>query len=96
MLELRRVTALLVHQRRIRLHDALRHQIVQPEQVLVLAQTVEVAPAEGKRAEGFVDHVQEVLGRGEAQVDVWRVGGFGVVGALELTGVSLFAREARR
>lgn len=91
MLKLRRVRALLIHQRRVRLHDALRDEVVEPEEVLVLPQAVEVAAAEGERAEGLVDYFEQVLGGGEAQVDVWRIGGFGVVRALELGVVSLMS-----
>jgi hypothetical protein len=56
MLKLRGIRALLIHQRRVRLHDALGDEVVQPEEVLVLTQAVEVAAAEGKGAEGFVDY----------------------------------------
>jgi len=66
VLELRRVAALGVAQRRVGVDDAQVAQVLQRHQVLGLAQAVQPAAAEGQRAEVVVDHVQQVLGPGQS------------------------------
>jgi hypothetical protein len=47
MFALRSVTALDIAQRWVCFHDTCRDQVVQAEQVFIVAQAVEVPPAEG-------------------------------------------------
>ena len=87
MLQLRRIASLDVYQRRIRLHDPTGHKVVQTQQILVLAETVEIPTAEGECAEVLGDGVEEGAGAGDAQGDGGGVDAFGVVGRFELEGV---------
>lgn len=66
MLELSRVAALLIDQWGVCIDNALGDQVVQSQQVLVLAEAVKIAATEWEGAEGLVDDVQDVLRRGKA------------------------------
>lgn len=47
VLALRGVAALDITQRWVRLDDACRHQVVQAQKILIVAQTIKIPPAEG-------------------------------------------------
>ena len=64
VLELSRVAALDVAERRVLIDDASVTQVPQGHQVLSLAESVEPTAAECKRAEVVVDHAQQLLGPG--------------------------------
>ena len=66
MLKLCRIRPFHVAQRRVRLHNPAGDQVVQAQQVLVVAQPVEVPPAEGQRAEVLRDRVQQAARRGDS------------------------------
>ena len=61
VLKLSGVRALDIAKRWIRFHDAARHQMVQAQQVFVLAKSVQVTPAKGQRTEILRDRVQQAL-----------------------------------
>lgn len=86
MLKLRSVTALLIHQRWVSLDNALVDQVVQAEKILVLAEAVEVTATKWQSTEGLLNYAQDVLGRGEAKVDLSHVWVETVVGTFELDG----------
>lgn len=65
VLELGRVAALDVAQRRVRVDDALVAQVLERHQVFRLVQTVEPAAAEGQRAKVLVDDAQKLLRFGQ-------------------------------
>ncbi len=104
MLELCSVRPFDVAQRRVGLDDAARHEVIQLEcqqvlppfertyaqQILVLPQPIQIAPAEWEGTKVLGDDVEQVLGRRKPEVDVGGVGLFGVVGRLEL-GKSVYA-----
>ncbi len=84
MLKLCSITALLVHQWWICLDNTLVDQVVQAQQVLLVAQTVEITTAEWKSAERFVDNLEDVPRRRQAEVNLWRILGNGVMRTFEL------------
>lgn len=96
MLKLRRVRPLDVDERRIRLDDAVLDQMVQAQQVLVVAQAVQVAAAEGQGAKVLVDAAQQGLCRVDAQGHLGRVDAARVVRRLHVVVDVALARRAKR
>lgn len=78
------IAALDVAKWGIRLDDARRDEVVEAQQVLVVTEAVEVAPAEGQGAEVLVDGGEEGACAGDAEGDVGRVFALGVVGCFHL------------
>lgn len=89
MLELGRVAALDVDKRRVRLDDAGADKVVEAEEVLVLAEAVEVPPAEGQGAEVLGDDVEQAAGGGDAEGYGGGVNAFCVMRSFELEGQAL-------
>jgi hypothetical protein len=81
---LRSVAPLDIAQRGVRLDDAGGDEVVEAQQVLVVAEAVEVAAAEGEGAEVLGDGGEERAGRGDAEGHVGRVVTLGVVGGFHL------------
>lgn len=67
-----------------------------PKQVLVLANTIQVPPAERQRPKILVNHAEQRLGRAEAQVHVADVLVLGVVRRLHVVPHVAVARAAKR
>jgi hypothetical protein len=61
MLALCRVTALYIAQRRVGLDNTRADQVVQTQEVLVMAHTVKIPPAERQGTEILGDGVEECL-----------------------------------
>lgn len=84
MFKLRSVRPFDIAQRRIRLYDPARNQVVQPQEVLVLAQAVQVPPTKRQGAKVLVDDVEDVFRGCQTQGDVGYVEVSCVVGYFQL------------
>ena len=62
MLILRRIAAFDVAERRVRLDNACADEVIESEQVFVLTQAVQVAPAPGQGTKVLGNDVEEALG----------------------------------
>ena len=61
MFTLRRVTALDIAQRRIRFHDTRADQVVQAQEVLIMAHAVKIPPAERQGTKVLGDGAEQRL-----------------------------------
>jgi hypothetical protein len=84
MLILRRITALNIHQRRVILHNPGLDQIIQPQQILIMPQTVQIPATERQRAEILLNSAQQSLSALDSESHFGRVVDFRVVRALHV------------
>lgn len=61
MFTLRSVAALNIAKGRVGLYDTGRDEVIETEQVLIVAEAIEIAPAEGQGAEVLGDGVEQRL-----------------------------------
>ena len=96
MFRLRGIGAFDVAKRRICFHDTGLHKVVQTEQVLVVAEAVEVPPAERQSAEVLGNGGEEGFCGGDAESDVGGILAHGVMGCFHLHKGVLAGSSGRR
>ena len=84
MFQLSRITTFDIAKRWISFHDARFDQVVQAEEIFVLAKAVQISPAEWQGTKVFVDDIEQCASAGHSKSHLRSISSFGVVGTFQL------------